>query len=45
VIGATFPDGKNGFILLASRAEPMRMDVASSETLLDHDCAVLKPAP
>ena len=42
VVGATFPDGKPGFYLLADRANIETMDRASSETLLDHDCAVLK---
>jgi len=42
VVGATFPDGKPGFYLLADRASIETMDRASSETLLDHDCAVLK---
>jgi CDP-diacylglycerol pyrophosphatase len=44
VIGAVFKDGANGFVLLSSRADPMRMEMASSETLLDHDCAILKQA-
>jgi CDP-diacylglycerol pyrophosphatase len=42
VVGATFPDGEPGFYLLADRASIVTMDRASSETLLDHDCAVLK---
>jgi CDP-diacylglycerol pyrophosphatase len=42
VIGATFPGGQPGFYLLADRASVAGMDAASSETLLDHDCAVLK---
>jgi CDP-diacylglycerol pyrophosphatase len=42
VVGAVFPDGKPGFYLLADRANIETMDTASSETLLDHDCAVLK---
>jgi CDP-diacylglycerol pyrophosphatase len=45
VIGAILPNGENGFFLLSDRADVLRMDVASSETLLDHDCAVLKPSP
>ena len=44
VIGAVFEDGKPGFVLLSSRAGSSQMDVASSESLLDHDCAILKPA-
>ena len=42
VAGAVFPDGKPGFYLLSDRADAGGMDRASSETLLDHDCAVLK---
>jgi len=42
VIGATFADGRPGFYLLSDRAEVLSMNRASSETLLDHDCAVLK---
>ncbi len=41
VAGAIFPDGKPGFYLLADRASIAAMDAASSESLLDHDCAVL----
>ncbi len=43
VLGAHFPDGSDGFILLSDRADLVGMDVASSESLLDHDCTVLKP--
>jgi CDP-diacylglycerol pyrophosphatase len=42
VIGAVFSDGKAGFYLLSDRAAVTTMDMASSESLLDHDCAVLK---
>ena len=42
VAGAVFPNGKPGFYLLADRASTAAMDSASSESLLDHDCAVLK---
>jgi CDP-diacylglycerol pyrophosphatase len=42
VVGAVFPDGKPGFYLLSDRAAVATMDMASSESLLDHDCAVLK---
>jgi len=42
VIGAVFADGQPGFYLLSGRANILRMDFASSETLLDHDCAILK---
>jgi CDP-diacylglycerol pyrophosphatase len=40
VAGAVFPDGKPGFYLLSDQAAGL--DRASSESLLDHDCAVLK---
>jgi CDP-diacylglycerol pyrophosphatase len=40
-IGAVFPGGKPGFVLLAARVETRGIDGASSETLLDHECAVL----
>jgi CDP-diacylglycerol pyrophosphatase len=42
VAGAVFPDGKPGFYLLSDRASVTGMDAASSSSLLDHDCAVLK---
>ena len=40
VAGAIFADGKPGFYLLSDQAAGL--DTASSESLLDHDCAVLK---
>lgn len=43
VVGVTFADEKPGFVLLAGRANLLHLDMASSETLLDHDCRVLKP--
>ena len=42
VVGAVFPDGKPGFYLLSDRAGITNMDMAASESLLDHDCGVLK---
>jgi CDP-diacylglycerol pyrophosphatase len=42
VVGAAFPEGKPGFYLLSDRAAITTMDMATSESLLDHDCAVLK---
>jgi CDP-diacylglycerol pyrophosphatase len=42
VIGATFADGSPGFYVLSDRVDVLSMNRASSETLLDHDCAVLK---
>jgi CDP-diacylglycerol pyrophosphatase len=41
VVGAVFPDGKPGFYLLGDRASVVGMDMASSASLLDHDCTVL----
>jgi CDP-diacylglycerol pyrophosphatase len=43
-IGATFPDGRPGFILLA-RAGQLPFDKAAGEELQDHSCAVLGPRP
>ncbi|HEV2365468.1 MAG TPA: CDP-diacylglycerol diphosphatase [Caulobacteraceae bacterium] len=43
VIGATLPDGRPGFFLLADRANLVRFDIGAAEQLLDHDCAVLRP--
>jgi CDP-diacylglycerol pyrophosphatase len=40
--GAIFADGKEGFYLLADRADLLTGDRASGEELLDHDCAVAK---
>jgi CDP-diacylglycerol pyrophosphatase len=42
VAGAVFPNGKPGFYLLSDRAAVANMDMGSSESLLDHDCAILK---
>ena len=39
-IGATF-DGRDGFILLADRANPSAGDMAHGEELLDHSCAII----
>jgi CDP-diacylglycerol pyrophosphatase len=44
VIGETFPGGQPGFVLLSDRADLLRIDPASGEDLLDHSCAVLRPA-
>jgi len=38
--GATFPEGGEGFILLADHANLAALDKASGEELLDHDCAI-----
>jgi CDP-diacylglycerol pyrophosphatase len=42
VVGAVFPGDKPGFYLLSDRASVAGMDMASSASLLDHDCSVLK---
>jgi CDP-diacylglycerol pyrophosphatase len=39
-IGATFPDGANGFVLLDDHADPATGDRASGEELQDHTCAI-----
>jgi CDP-diacylglycerol pyrophosphatase len=38
--GATGPDGRPGFILLAGRAAPATRDKGSGEDLQDHRCAL-----
>jgi CDP-diacylglycerol pyrophosphatase len=40
-IGARFAE-KDGFILLADRADPAAGDMAHGEDLLDHSCAIAK---
>jgi CDP-diacylglycerol pyrophosphatase len=40
VIGATFDDGRPGFVLLADHADPTRDDPAHGEDLLDHTCSI-----
>ena len=40
LIGATFADGTNGFVLLDDEAEPLAGNRASGEQLQDHSCAV-----
>ncbi len=40
LIGATFKDGKEGFILLADHVDLDNDDHASGEELQDHDCAI-----
>jgi CDP-diacylglycerol pyrophosphatase len=44
VVGADFADGAPGFILLSDRFDPSMHDAASGESLMDHDCQVLRPA-
>lgn len=38
VVGAAFPDGRNGFVLLADRIDKAAGDRAAGEELQDHDC-------
>jgi CDP-diacylglycerol pyrophosphatase len=40
VVGATFPDGSSGFILLDDHADLAAGDRASGEQLQDHTCAI-----
>jgi len=41
LVGATFEDGKDGFILLADHVDLTINDRASGEELQDHDCAIV----
>jgi CDP-diacylglycerol pyrophosphatase len=43
LVGATFEDGNEGFILLADHSDLAAGDRASGEELLDHDCAIATP--
>jgi CDP-diacylglycerol pyrophosphatase len=40
VAGATFAPGRDGFVLLAARADPASGNLAHGEDLLDHSCAL-----
>jgi CDP-diacylglycerol pyrophosphatase len=40
VVGAKFPDGRDGFYVLARTANPLVLDFGSGEELQDHACAV-----
>jgi CDP-diacylglycerol pyrophosphatase len=40
LVGAYFPDGKPGFVLLAAKANPLAGYFASGEALQDHDCRI-----
>ena len=42
VVGAHFPDGQDGFVLLDDHLDAAPGDPASGEELQDHDCAVAK---
>jgi CDP-diacylglycerol pyrophosphatase len=42
VAGATAPDGRPEFILLAGRADPTIRDTGSGEDLQDHSCALAR---
>jgi CDP-diacylglycerol pyrophosphatase len=41
VIGASFPDGKPGFVLLSDRVDVATLDQGHGEDLLDHKCQTL----
>jgi CDP-diacylglycerol pyrophosphatase len=40
VAGVTFAPSRNGFVLLAARADPATGHSAHGEDLLDHSCAL-----
>ena len=40
LIGATFADGTEGFVLLDDHADPLAGDLAHAEELQDHTCAL-----
>ena len=40
LVGETFADGSNGFVLLDDHADLLAGDRASGEELQDHSCAV-----
>ncbi len=42
LIGVTFPQGENGFVLLAGKVDPRMLDRMHSEILLDHKCMVAR---
>jgi CDP-diacylglycerol pyrophosphatase len=42
LVGATFASGESGFYLLYLEAKPAAGEFASSEELLDHDCALAR---
>jgi CDP-diacylglycerol pyrophosphatase len=42
-IGASFSDGKPGFVLLSDRADLTTANQAHGEDLLDHECKLLSP--
>jgi len=42
VVGETFPDGQDGFVLLDDRENPAAGDRASGEELQDHACAIAR---
>lgn len=43
--GARFADGKNGFVLLADKANALTGNVGSGEELQDHDCKLRNEQP
>ncbi|HEY1736261.1 MAG TPA: CDP-diacylglycerol diphosphatase [Methylovirgula sp.] len=42
LIGVSFPEGEDGFVLLAGKVDPKTLDRMHSEILLDHKCAVAR---
>lgn len=42
VVGAVFPDGRPGFVILDGRADPAAANEGSGEELQDHTCAIAK---
>ncbi len=42
VLAGAEVDGQPGFVLLANRADPVRLDFASGEELQDHECALAR---
>jgi len=45
VVGASFGDGKDGFIFLEDHADPATGDTGHGEDLLDNSCAIATAAP
>ena len=43
-VGAVFPGGGKGFILISRRAHPAAGDLGSGEEILDHRCQILTPS-
>lgn len=43
IVSETFPDGRDGFVMLDDQSDLLHGDRASGEDLQDHACAVAKP--